>query len=60
MIPDYLSSRAAQDARFAGPIIHSAHFGAQLQNILSVIPRKETQEESKFIVVIGGGKSAQE
>ncbi|KAJ7476126.1 FAD/NAD-P-binding domain-containing protein [Mycena latifolia] len=60
MIPDYLSPKAATEAHFAGPVIHSAHFGAQRQNILSAIPPKEAQEGPKSIVVVGGGKSAQD
>lgn len=60
MIPDYLSPAAAAEAHFAGPVVHSAHFGAHLQNVLSTIPPQGSPEEAKSIVVIGGGKSAQE
>ncbi|KAJ6620258.1 FAD/NAD-P-binding domain-containing protein [Mycena sp. CBHHK59/15] len=59
MIPDYLSSIAAQKAHFGGPIIHSAHFGARLEDIMSTVPPKSS-EKPRSIVVVGGGKSAQD
>ncbi|KAJ7243926.1 hypothetical protein B0H12DRAFT_1130109 [Mycena haematopus] len=59
MIPDYLSSSAAQRAHFEGPIIHSAHFGARLEDIMNMIPPKSS-EASRSVVVVGGGKSAQD
>jgi cation diffusion facilitator CzcD-associated flavoprotein CzcO len=62
LIPASLSLSAAKDAHFEGEVIHSAHFGAQLPHILTAIPPKRAVEgtEPKSIVVIGGGKSAQE
>ncbi|KAJ7679052.1 FAD/NAD-P-binding domain-containing protein [Mycena polygramma] len=59
-IPSYLSSSAAKEAHFEGNVMHSAHFGAQLPKILSAIPPKDAAPETKSIVVIGGGKSAQD
>ncbi|KAJ7928774.1 FAD/NAD-P-binding domain-containing protein [Mycena leptocephala] len=62
LIPASLSLNAAKEAHFEGEVIHSAHFGAQLPHILSAIPPKRALErtEPKSIVVIGGGKSAQD
>lgn len=58
-MPDSLSPKAASEAHFMGLVIHSAHFGAQLQNILYDIPA-QGDHEPKSIVVVGGGKSAQD
>ncbi|KAJ6507903.1 FAD/NAD-P-binding domain-containing protein [Mycena vitilis] len=60
MIPSYISSTAAKEAHFEGEVMHSAHYGAQLPKILSAIPPKGAARETKSIVVIGGGKSAQD
>ncbi|KAJ6532049.1 FAD/NAD-P-binding domain-containing protein [Mycena capillaripes] len=63
MIPASLSSDAAKEVHFDGEVMHSAHFGAQLPKILSEIPPKTTKsasEEPKAIVIVGGGKSAQD
>ncbi|KAF7357607.1 FAD/NAD-P-binding domain-containing protein [Mycena sanguinolenta] len=59
MIPDYLSATAAQNVGFKGPIIHSAHFAKRLEDILSTIPQTSS-EFPRSIVVVGGGKSAQD
>ncbi|KAJ7768211.1 FAD/NAD-P-binding domain-containing protein [Mycena metata] len=58
-IPDYLSSTVAQKANFSQPIIHSADFGNRLEDILNIIP-PSSSEISRSIVIIGGGKSAQD
>ncbi|KAJ7151674.1 FAD/NAD-P-binding domain-containing protein [Mycena filopes] len=59
LIPDYRSSTAAQKVNFEKPIIHSAHFRSHLDEILNTIPPKSA-ESSRSIVIIGGGKSAQD
>ncbi|KAJ7486161.1 FAD/NAD-P-binding domain-containing protein [Mycena galericulata] len=58
-IPDYLNSLTAEKAHFKGPIIHSAHFGARLEEMLNLIPPKSS-EMARSVVVVGGGKSAQD
>lgn len=58
-IPEYLSPAAAEKCQYRGIVIHSSQFGARINDILkSVKPYSEGHEGS--IVVIGGGKSAQE
>ncbi|KAJ7758105.1 hypothetical protein DFH07DRAFT_772580 [Mycena maculata] len=57
MIPGSLNSFAAPKANFKGPIIHSADFGARLDDILDTIPPKSGIACS---IVVGGGKSAQD
>ncbi|KAJ6569445.1 FAD/NAD-P-binding domain-containing protein [Mycena capillaripes] len=59
MIPEYLSSSTAQKVDFKASIIHSAHFGARLEEILSKISPKSAAVPGS-IVVVGGGKSAQD
>ncbi|KAJ7788555.1 FAD/NAD-P-binding domain-containing protein [Mycena olivaceomarginata] len=59
MIPDYLSSTTAQMAGFKGTVMHSAHFAKRLEGILSTIPPKFS-ETPRSVVVVGGGKSAQD
>ncbi|KAJ7158509.1 FAD/NAD-P-binding domain-containing protein [Mycena filopes] len=60
LTPSSLSLKAAEDAQFQGEVLHSAHFGAQRERILSTIPAKNGKAEAKSIVVVGGGKSAQD
>ncbi|KAF7314568.1 FAD/NAD(P)-binding domain-containing protein [Mycena kentingensis (nom. inval.)] len=51
-IPASLSSTAAANAGFRGQIFHSKHFAARLPDICA--------KTTKFVVVVGGGKSAQD
>ncbi|KAJ7140329.1 FAD/NAD-P-binding domain-containing protein [Mycena crocata] len=55
-IPEYLSPATAQKAHFQGRVIHSAHFAARLGDILEA----GLKSSSASIVVVGGGKSAQD
>ncbi|KAJ7890291.1 FAD/NAD-P-binding domain-containing protein [Mycena leptocephala] len=59
MIPEYLSLSVAEKINFRAPIIHSAHFGARLGEILSKVPPTSAEIPGR-IVVVGGGKSAQD
>ncbi|KAJ7211312.1 FAD/NAD-P-binding domain-containing protein [Mycena pura] len=59
MIPEYLNSLTAEKAHFEGPIIHSAQFGARLEEIMATIP-PQSSGTSRSVVVVGGGKSAQD
>ncbi|KAF9444652.1 FAD/NAD(P)-binding domain-containing protein [Macrolepiota fuliginosa MF-IS2] len=58
-IPECLSLHAAERAQYRGIVIHSSEFGARIDDILKYVePNSEGHEGS--IVVIGGGKSAQD
>ncbi|KAJ7147149.1 FAD/NAD-P-binding domain-containing protein [Mycena crocata] len=61
-IPKTLSPVAAKGAGFHGPVIHSSDFAPQLDTILKTIPQPLPDDKTvaKVIVVIGGGKSAQD
>ncbi|KAJ7158255.1 FAD/NAD-P-binding domain-containing protein [Mycena crocata] len=60
-IPQTLSPAAAKTAGFDGPVIHSTDFAPQLEAILATIPRPLPDDRAaKTIVIIGGGKSAQD
>ncbi|KAJ6462046.1 FAD/NAD-P-binding domain-containing protein [Mycena vitilis] len=61
-IPRTLSPDAAKRAGFRGPVIHSKYFAANLALILENVPQISPGHESAAtsIVVVGGGKSAQE
>ncbi|OCH90140.1 FAD/NAD(P)-binding domain-containing protein [Obba rivulosa] len=58
-IPHLLSPTAASDAGFIGPVLHSSQFRAQLEQILTAAQPK-TEDNPGFVLVIGGGKSAQD
>ncbi|KAJ7781934.1 FAD/NAD-P-binding domain-containing protein [Mycena maculata] len=58
MIPEYLSPANAKRARFEGSVMHSAHFTAHMEEILEAVPG--SSESPRAIVVVGGGKSAQD
>ncbi|KAJ7367120.1 FAD/NAD-P-binding domain-containing protein [Mycena albidolilacea] len=53
-VPQAFSVAAAKQAGFKGPIIHSRDFASRLDTIL------ETATNQKSIIVVGGGKSAQD
>ncbi|KAJ7505110.1 FAD/NAD-P-binding domain-containing protein [Mycena galericulata] len=61
-IPGSLAPAAVQRAGFRGPVIHSKYFAAQLDTILETVPLTSPNGKSldKSIVIIGGGKSAQD
>jgi cation diffusion facilitator CzcD-associated flavoprotein CzcO len=54
-VPHGLSPAVAKTANFGGLIIHSQEFAQNLDGIL-----EQTANGPKSIVVVGGGKSAQE
>lgn len=54
-IPMGLDMSAVKASGFSGPVLHSSQFTPQLEKILSAAP-----EGTGSVVVIGGGKSAQE
>ncbi|KAJ7245011.1 hypothetical protein B0H12DRAFT_1235946 [Mycena haematopus] len=51
-IPENISMDAAKKSGFQGPVIHSRYFASRLDTIL--------EPNHKSIVIVGGGKSAQE
>lgn len=56
-IPAALSIEAAKSANFNVPVIHSQQFGEHLDSLISVA---KSAPPDRVIVVIGGGKSAQD
>ncbi|KAF5315243.1 hypothetical protein D9619_007506 [Psilocybe cf. subviscida] len=70
-VPTALSQASANQVGFGGLICHSSQFASQLENILSLVPATlgikeaktkstEGKEGSTDILIIGGGKSAQD
>ncbi|KAI0711021.1 FAD/NAD-P-binding domain-containing protein [Cerioporus squamosus] len=59
-IPSGLGPEAAASAGFAGMVFHSADFGARMGDILEASPSDTEHPEAAPIVVVGGGKSAQD
>ena len=59
-VPEQLSASAATNAGFAGPVLHSIDFGPRLDDLLASVAPEDNSEDLAPIVVIGGGKSAQE
>lgn len=57
-IPANLSLSASKDSNFHGQTIHSVEFGQRRKDILSLVPTDQTDAPS--IVIVGGGKSAQD
>ncbi|KAF8334414.1 FAD/NAD-P-binding domain-containing protein [Amanita rubescens] len=56
-VPKALSPSAAEAAGFQGLVVHSRDFAPNLDNILA---RTNSESEPKYVVVVGGGKSAQD
>ncbi|KAI3604820.1 FAD /NAD-P-binding domain-containingprotein [Moniliophthora roreri] len=54
-IPSYLSFSKAKEAGFEGPIFHSFQFRQNLDDLLHVV-----KPDVGHVVIVGGGKSAQE
>ncbi|EIW61544.1 FAD/NAD-P-binding domain-containing protein [Trametes versicolor FP-101664 SS1] len=63
-LPMKLSPDAARAAGFKGLVFHSVDFGPKLQDLIASVPPCDPSETSKSlgssVVVIGGGKSAQD
>ncbi|KAL0960490.1 hypothetical protein HGRIS_005530 [Hohenbuehelia grisea] len=61
-IPEYISPVAAKLAKFTGPVLHSQQFRERLDDILVHVPPAGTTEpeSTRRVVIIGGGKSAQD
>ena len=60
--PRPLTPDAAKAARFSGPVLHSMHFSSRIEDLLTCTTPVDSHEApgAPSIVVIGGGKSAQE
>jgi dimethylaniline monooxygenase (N-oxide forming) len=56
-VPHNLSSAVAKTAGFRGLVVHTQEFGQKLDEILE---RTHPSNGRKSIIVVGGGKSAQE
>ncbi|KAL1940037.1 hypothetical protein VTO73DRAFT_9372 [Trametes versicolor] len=63
-LPASLHADAALAAGFKGLVFHSVDFGTKLRDLIESVPHQYPGENSEslgsFIVVIGGGKSAQD
>ncbi|KAI0329616.1 FAD/NAD(P)-binding domain-containing protein [Cubamyces sp. BRFM 1775] len=59
-VPEQLSANAATNAGFAGPVLHSIDCGPRLDDLLASVAPEGNSEDLAPIVVIGGGKSAQD
>lgn len=54
---------SALESGFKGPVIHSSEFAARMDDVLAAVPAIGTSEKKADVlpvVVVGGGKSAQE
>ncbi|KIJ54017.1 hypothetical protein M422DRAFT_201119 [Sphaerobolus stellatus SS14] len=57
-----LSPGAALKAKFTGPVFHSSQFGSHTDSIMQQIKEAENlqDENADSVVIVGGGKSAQD
>ena len=58
-VPENLSSEAAKRVGFTGPILHSLDFTSGMSSLLDAV-KPETDKCPGHVLIIGGGKSAQE
>jgi dimethylaniline monooxygenase (N-oxide forming) len=62
-IPAEISQSAADKAQFRGIVLHSSQFATHLDKILEAVKPVSSNcgsDDSEIILVVGGGKSAQE
>ncbi|RDB30952.1 FAD-containing monooxygenase EthA [Hypsizygus marmoreus] len=59
-IPDELSPASAKKAGFKGLVIHPITFRADLEDILAKVKERANDQDTGSVVIIGGGKSAQD
>jgi dimethylaniline monooxygenase (N-oxide forming) len=62
-IPAEISQSAADRAGFRGIVLHFSHFAAHLDKILEAVKPVSSnggRDDGETILVVGGGKSAQE
>ncbi|TFK38927.1 FAD/NAD-P-binding domain-containing protein [Crucibulum laeve] len=60
-IPETLSQKSAEQARFRGMVLHSTEFGMQVHDILAKVkPMQSGGADTGSVVIVGGGKSAQD
>ena len=58
-VPPCLSQAAADKVNFRGLVVHSSNFASRLDEILATA-RCTPEDSNETILVVGGGKSAQE
>ncbi|EAU80914.1 hypothetical protein CC1G_03090 [Coprinopsis cinerea okayama7 len=63
--PSYLTPSAALEAGFEGPVVHSSESWTEMERILKACGKadsteKEEADKEGMVVVVGGGKSAQD
>lgn len=59
-IPEAMSQAAADRAGFKGLVVHSSQFAANLDRMLEATNMSDDSEADDVVLVVGGGKSAQE
>ncbi|KAI0058580.1 FAD/NAD-P-binding domain-containing protein [Artomyces pyxidatus] len=61
-VPDSLSPAAAESVGFKGPVFHSKYFRSRLDDVLDAVKPigPEGREAADSVIVVGGGKSAQD
>ncbi|KAF6749378.1 hypothetical protein DFP72DRAFT_1073202 [Ephemerocybe angulata] len=61
-VPPYLSEAAASGAGYRGLVFHTSKFSTKLDEVLELVKPRENANghENERVVVIGGGKSAQD
>ncbi len=59
--PELMSPAAAKAVRFSGPVLHSMDFASRIDDLLSITaPTGPNAAPPAPVVIVGGGKSAQE
>ena len=58
-MPERLNREAAAVAGFEGPVIHTVEFASKIHEVLEAVPPGDGPD-APSVVVVGGGKSAQE
>ncbi|RDB24143.1 Dimethylaniline monooxygenase [N-oxide-forming] 2 [Hypsizygus marmoreus] len=59
-IPTSLSPKTAEGAGFRGLVLHSSQFSSRLDDILQTTKSPSSASDGDSIVIVGGGKSAQD
>ncbi|KAF9034318.1 hypothetical protein BJ165DRAFT_1512908 [Panaeolus papilionaceus] len=59
-IPEAMSQAAADRAGFKGLVVHSSQFAANLDRMLEATNISDDSEADDVVLVVGGGKSAQD
>ncbi|TDL22851.1 FAD/NAD-P-binding domain-containing protein [Rickenella mellea] len=58
-VPSFMSPHAAEKYCFDGVVLHTAHFGSKLNEVLSKVNSRTSSSPGR-VVVVGGGRSSQD